>query len=126
MVNERPCSANSTPRLHGETARLLLAFGCLRGLGGFLVFPLEALHASGRIEQLLFPGEEGMAARADLNFHEIRLEGGACLERAAAGAMYRNFVIIRMDPGFHSYSFRSRSARLFGTISRRLADGQPQ
>ena len=101
MVNAMPCSANSTPRLHGETARLLLAFGCLRGLGGLLVFPLEALHTSGCVEQLLLPGEEGVAARANLDSHEIRFIGGSRFEGAAAGANDINLVISGVNSSLH-------------------------
>ena len=122
MVNERPCSANSTPRLHGANSKVtscLWRLGRLDGLRGLLVLPLEALHASGCVEQLLFPGEEWMAARANLDSHEIRFVGGTRLEGAPAGAVHRNFVIIRMDSGFHFYSFRSRSARLLGKLQSR-------
>jgi hypothetical protein len=45
-----------------------------------------------------------MAARADFDSHEIRFISRACFERAAAGAMNRNFVIIGVDTGFHVYS----------------------
>ena len=49
----------NAPLLCGE------AVGFFSTLPG--VFLLEAIHASGGIDQLLFTGEERMAARADFN-----------------------------------------------------------
>ena len=98
---------NSTPRLPGRKARLLLAFGCLGCLdclGGFLVLALEALHPPRGVDELLFASEKGMAARADLHSHEIRFISRTRLERTAAGTMNCNFVIIRVDTGFHARS----------------------
>lgn len=104
MENGRPCSANSTPRLRGRTASLLLAFGCLTCLGGSLVLTLEAFHPPGGVDELLFAREKRMAVRADLYSHEIRFISRARFERTAAGAMNRYFMIIRVDTGFHAYS----------------------
>jgi hypothetical protein len=63
------------------------------------VLPVEALNTSGGIHELLFAGEEGMTARAnlesDLGF------GGARLPGFAAGAMHRSVLVFGMNIGFH-------------------------
>ena len=101
MKNGTPCSANFTPRLRGRTAKLFFAFGGLNCLRGFFVLTLEAFHTTRGVDKLLFASEKWMAARADLDPHEIRLVCRARLEAMAAGAMYGDFVVIRMDTGFH-------------------------
>lgn len=101
MKNGTPCSANFTPRLRGRTAKLFFAFGGLRCLRGFFVLTLEAFYTTRGVDKLLFAGEKWMAARADLHPHEIRFICRARLEAMAAGAMDRNFMVIRMDTGFH-------------------------
>src|SRR4029077_17070965 len=82
-------------------SKLFFAFGSLSCLGGFFVLTLEALHATRGVDKLLFASEKWMAARADLDPHEIRLICRARLETVPAGAMDRNFMVIRMNPGFH-------------------------
>lgn len=57
---------------------LFLLFGvleCLLFRRGLLVFLREALNAAGRIQQLLFAGEERMAVGADFDAQELALHG---------------------------------------------------
>ena len=79
-------------------------FGGFVRLGSLLVFPRETFHASRRVDELLFAREERMALRADFYPHQRRFISRARLERAAAGAMDGNFVIIGVDSGFHACS----------------------
>jgi hypothetical protein len=81
--------------------------------GGVGVFLLETLDSAGSVHQFLLAGEEGVAARADFDAQHLALHGRARLEGVAAGAMYRDRVIIGMNTGFHEAPFcRVRSARL--------------
>lgn len=66
------------------------------------VFLLELVHTTAGIDKLLFAGEERMAVGANLNA-EV-LSNRAALESVAACASYRCFVIVGMDPLFHSHS----------------------
>src|SRR4030095_16778005 len=61
-------------------------------------FP-EALHAAGRVNELLLPGEEGVAAAADLDA-ELLLRG-AGRPGHTAGAVDQNLVKLGMDVRFH-------------------------
>jgi ferredoxin-NADP reductase len=76
-------------------------------LGGFPIFALETLDASGRIHQLLFPGEEGMTVGADFDAQHLVPVGGARLERVPARAVHHHFVVIGMNPFFHDNSLCS-------------------
>src|SRR6202034_2503418 len=84
----------------GKSAAQLLLRGRHRGL---LVRVLlrEAFHAAGRIDQLLLAREKRMTARADFRANRVALDGRTRLKRAAAGAMHRDDVIIRMNAFFH-------------------------
>jgi hypothetical protein len=72
--------------------RLLL----LAALGGAA---LEALHATAGIDQLLTPGVEGMAFRADLDV-QLGLRR-ARSELVAAGAAYVGFDVFGVDSWLH-------------------------
>src|SRR5262249_51639019 len=64
-----------------------------------LVFPLEALHATGRIHELLLAGEERMALRAD--FHPDVRFGRARLDDLPARAGDRRVHVFRMNAHLH-------------------------
>lgn len=83
---------------------LFPSFGC--------VFLLEALDASGRIDQLLLSCKKWVAVGADFDADHVALESRPCLKRASAGAMHGDRVIIGMNAFFH-YKLHSagRSAR---------------
>src|ERR1700719_1824887 len=101
MKNGTPCSANFTPRLRGRTAKLFFAFGGLSCLGGFFVLTLEALHATSGVDKLLISSEKWIAARADLRPPQIRFISRTCFESMPADEEDRNFMVIRMNTGFH-------------------------
>jgi hypothetical protein len=68
---------------------------------GFLPIAfVKAIHASCRIDQLLFAGEKRMACRTDFNM-QVALFGGMCLKRFAAGARHRDLVILGVNSWFH-------------------------
>ena len=78
------------------------AFGC-RFLAVTFV---EAIDASGGIDQFLLTGEERVAGRTD--FHvQVALFGGACFERLAAGAGNGYLNVFRVNSRFHYFSFDS-------------------
>ena len=91
---------------------LLLLFGSA-GLGsGVGVLLGEAFDAACGVQELLLASEERMAIRADFHAQHVAFDGGAGLERVAAGAVYRHGMIIGMNTGFHGIAFRRvRSAR---------------
>src|SRR5262249_28735304 len=64
-----------------------------------LVPLLEALDAACGIDQLLAAGEEGMAARADLDAQVLPRRAG--LERRAARTDHRNLVVLGMNLAFN-------------------------
>ena len=68
------------------------------GLGA-AVAPREFLHAPGRIDELLFPGEKRMARRADADFN-VPL-GRARVIDSAASADDIGLVILWMNVRFH-------------------------
>src|SRR3989338_9343346 len=76
----------------GESAGLFRG-----GLVG--VFPFELLHAAGGVDQLLLPGEERVAVRADLDVNR-RLDRPGVIRRSARarnGALH----VLRVNPVFH-------------------------
>jgi hypothetical protein len=78
---------------------LLFRFG---GGGGFVgVLLLEALDATGCVDQLLLAGEEWVALRADFDADQLAFAGGAGLKRASAGAVDRDGMIIGVNSFFH-------------------------
>jgi hypothetical protein len=63
------------------------------------VFPLEALHPAGGIDEPLCTGIEGMAFRTDfdVNFGQRRMR----LEGITAGAGHHTTAVLGMDSSFH-------------------------
>ena len=82
-----------------DATLLFLGAGCGGGFVGVLL--LEALDAAGCVDQLLFASEERMALGADSHADQLAFCGGAGLERAAAGAVHRDGVIIGVNSFFH-------------------------
>jgi hypothetical protein len=82
------------------------AFGWSFGL--FAVSPLEALDASGGINQFLLSGKERVTGRAHFQ-PDIGL-GGAGFKFVTASAGYQHFVIFGMNRFFHfNLVFRAHS-----------------
>jgi hypothetical protein len=74
---------------------------CGRFRSGFFAIALvEAIDASGGIDQLLFAGEERMASRTNFDV-QIAFLGGASLECLAASAANVNFDVFRVNSWFH-------------------------
>jgi hypothetical protein len=76
--------------------------GLLRGFGGVLL--LEALDASGGVEEFLLAREERVAARADFHSNQVSLDCRASLKRAPTGAVNRHRMVIGMNSFFHGSS----------------------
>src|SRR6266404_3067215 len=64
------------------------------------ITPIETIHASRRVNQLLLARKKRMASRANLNV-QITFARRARLKSLAASAGHRDFLIFRMDSGFH-------------------------
>ena len=90
---------------------------------GFVrVFLLEAFDAPGRVNQLLFAGEEWVAIRADFHANHIAAEGRARIEQIAAGAVHLHGMIIGMNSFFHGRLLvAGRSARFWSSAHSRVA-----
>ena len=74
---------------------------CCRFGSGFLSIALvEAIDASGGIDQLLFAGEERMAGRANFDV-QIAFLGRARFEGLAASAANGNFDVFWVNSWFH-------------------------
>ena len=72
-----------------------------RSLGGFFTVTLvEAIDASGGIDELLFTGEERVASRTDFDV-QVTFLGGASLECFAARAGDGYFNVFGMNSWFH-------------------------
>src|SRR5215475_10084510 len=69
------------------------------------VLLLELLDASGRVDDFLPTGIERMARCAHLDV-EVLAEGRTGLECIPARAGDSDFLVVRMDPGFHRASFQ--------------------
>lgn len=65
----------------------------------------EFFDTAGGIDQTLFPGKEGVTARADIDMQF--LGGGKGLECISAGAENLGFVNCRVNVGAHFCSFLS-------------------
>src|SRR5579864_2933875 len=72
----------------------------LRRFGGLGVLAAETLHAACGIHELLLPGEEGMAVRANF-YADVAPMGRTGREGVAAGAVHADFAIGRMNCCFH-------------------------
>src|SRR6266849_9348904 len=76
-------------------------FGFGRGL--LAIAPVESIHAAGGIDQLLLACKERMAGRTD--FHvQLAFTRRTRLKSLAAGASHRDFMVLRMNSGFHFFS----------------------
>src|SRR5450759_5653473 len=73
-------------------------FGFARVAFGILA--AEALHAAGRVHELLLAGKEGVAGGADF-YTDVALVGGAGDKCVAAGAMHPDLAVAGMDSCFH-------------------------
>ena len=70
----------------------------LRGLARILL--AEFIHAASGIHDFLFAGEKWMTTGT--NFHvQISTQSGACDEAIATAASDGNFLVFRVDAGFH-------------------------
>lgn len=63
----------------------------------------ESFHAAGAIHDFLFAGIKRVAGGTNLNI-KIVAQGRARGEGVAAGASDLNFLIFRVDAGFHCYT----------------------
>ena len=67
------------------------------------ITPIETIHASRRVNQLLFARKKRMASRTNLNV-QIPFARRARLKSLAASASHSDFLIFRMNSGFHFVS----------------------
>ena len=75
-----------------------LVAGCCLFAGVFL---LEFAHAAFGVHDLLFAGVKRMALRTYFDM-QFLAQGGACRERIPAGANDLDFLVFRVNVGFHS------------------------
>jgi hypothetical protein len=66
----------------------------------FGVPPVKSIDAARSVDQLLLTGKERMAGRTNLHV-QIVFAGGTGLKGLAAGAGNCDFLIFRMNSGFH-------------------------
>src|SRR5262245_58072095 len=76
-----------------------MPLGVARSAGLLLVAFPEALHAAGRVDELLLPGEEGVAVAADLDAQFLLRGAGG--PGHTAGAVHQNLVKLGVDVRFH-------------------------
>ena len=81
----------------------MLCGGSCFGCRFLAVTLIEAIDASGGIDQLLFAGKERVASRTDF-YVQVTLAGRAGLEYLAARAGNGYFVVFGMNSWFHSSS----------------------
>jgi len=90
-----------------EFVRLMLGSGCAFS-GGFLAVALvEAIDASGGIDQLLLAGKERVASGTNFNV-QVTFFGGASLERLAARAGDGNINVFWVYSWFHMLTLSRR------------------
>ena len=65
-----------------------------------LISPIKAIHASGRIDQLLLAGEKRMTFRANFDM-QVFAKRRTGLERVSTRTAHRDLVIFRMNFLFH-------------------------
>ena len=81
----------------------MLCSGSIFGCRFLAVTLIEAIDASGGIDQLLFAGKERVASRTDF-YVQVTFAGGAGFEDLAARAGNGYFVVFGMNSWFHSSS----------------------
>ena len=93
--------------------RLMLGSGCAFG-GGFLAIALvEAIDASGGIDQLLLAGKERVASGTNFNV-QVTFLGGASFEGLAARAGDGDLDVFWVNSWFHLITlYRRRPGRDF-------------
>ncbi len=64
------------------------------------ISPIETIHATRRVNQFLFACKKRMTSRTNLNV-QITFARRARLKSFAARARHRDFLIFRMNSGFH-------------------------
>lgn len=74
----------------------------LRIRGFVAVLATESLDATGRVDQLLFSGIEGVTIGANLHVYNIARCCRAGLYFKTTDATHRNFVIVWMNLVFHN------------------------
>ncbi len=65
----------------------------------------EFLDTAGRIDELLLPGEEWMAIRANFNFEKLSRFGRTCLKCIATNTSYCHIVVLGMNSASHFVSY---------------------
>lgn len=87
---------------------MLIRFRLLLGCVALLELALEALDATGGVDNLGFAGEEGVAVGADFE-DDVALVGGAGLEVVAARAAHGGVFVLRMDASLRHGKSRFRN-----------------
>jgi len=78
---------------------------------GHAVFAAEFVHSTGGVDNLLLPGIERVAGRADVDM-QLRLgQRRAGLDGVTAAAGNRNVVVVGMRFGFHDRGLQSGAAK---------------
>jgi hypothetical protein len=81
----------------------------------FSIFFLESFNSSGGVQKLLFPGEERVAVRANLNmdllFRALRLEG------SSTGTLNHRIKNLWVNVFFHLHSLRLSILPIFHKFS---------
>src|ERR1700694_5408135 len=75
-------------------------FGFGRGL--LAIAPVESIDAAGGIDQLLLARKERMAGRTDFHM-QLALTCRTRLKSLAAGTGHCDFIVFRMNSGFHFF-----------------------
>jgi hypothetical protein len=83
------------------------------------VFLAEFFHSAGGVNNLLLACIEWMALRAHFDIQRLAV-GGTGFELVAATAGYGDFVVIRMNVGFHSQCPCKRLSRKRAQLSKKL------
>ncbi len=98
---------------------------CGRGFRCLLltIATVESINSSRRVNQLLLAGEKWMAGRANLDV-QFAFACRTCFESLAACASHCDFIIFRMNSGFHflTHLIRSRINHLDQTTNHTSAN----
>lgn len=85
-------------------------------------FVVELVHATGGVHDFLLAGVEWVAQRANLDIEGVFFHSRFGHEFAAARAVNRYFVVVRVNTLFHLISFRLSGHRGFAYASRQAHD----